>query len=94
MRAREGSNRACLTGCFRDETACSVCRLFTLVLGPGPGAPRTVVGMGPVTVMGPSFRGSNATPASWVTLGPQFAMKPAADRAKLERIASAMADFL
>ena len=50
--------------------------------------------MGMDMVMHQAFRGSKATPASWVTLGPQIGMKPCAERPKPSRIVSAMARFL
>ena len=82
------------TGCFRDESPCSVCMLFTPVLGSGradrSGGPR--VGWGMVT--GSGFAGSHVTPPSWVTSGPQFAMKLVSDAAKLDRIVSAIAVLL
>ena len=50
--------------------------------------------MGSVIVMGSGFKGSKATPASWVTLGPQFGIKVAINRPKASRIVSAMAELV
>jgi hypothetical protein len=45
-------------------------------------------------VTGSGFLSSEVRGASWVTLGPQFAMKARADRAKASLFVSGLADFL
>jgi len=50
--------------------------------------------VGSVMVMGSAFLSSEVRGASWVTLGPQFAMKARADRAKASLFVSGVAGFL
>lgn len=50
--------------------------------------------MGTDIVMRQAFRGSKVTPASWVTLAPQFGMKACAEATKASRIVSAMAELV
>ena len=80
--------------CFRDEAPCSsfVFPIDCAAPGPDRGCPGCRVGS--VMVMGSVFRGSKATPASWVTLGPQFGMKPAIKCPKPSPIVSAMAELV
>ena len=82
------------TGWFRDEPPWSVDVFLTRCVAPGWADRRHGCRMGSGMVTDRAFRPSEVRGASWVTLGPQFAMKGRSDRVKGQRMKRARHDFL